>query len=286
MRAQAVTTRNATFQLLADAARQPHQAQSCRKMIVQGVRPITLALGLRCARVRAVLVTRAATEIAVGDGCAIATADCRGRGVVPGRTRAHAGARREGRRRSRAAPSSSPSRPMTCPGCRSPPRGSYVALDRPASPGNIGTVVRTVDALGGHGVIVTGRRGSWVKKALRASTGSALMTTPSEWPGAAVLDWIAATRTDGVSIRSSRTSREKPARTTWDVGLACRPRSSAASSSEHSRMSAAWKDACVAASRAVPMTGHASSLNAAQATAVLLCEALRQRQVFQRNHER
>src|SRR5690606_13017127 len=31
-----------------------------------------------------------------------------------------------------------------------------VALDRPASPGNVGSIVRSVDALGAHGVVITG----------------------------------------------------------------------------------------------------------------------------------
>src|SRR5215470_6453782 len=48
-----------------------------------------------------------------------------------------------------------------------------VLLDRPASPGNIGSIIRAADALGAHGVIVTGHAADvYDPRCVRASTGS------------------------------------------------------------------------------------------------------------------
>jgi tRNA G18 (ribose-2'-O)-methylase SpoU len=48
-----------------------------------------------------------------------------------------------------------------------------VVFDRPGSPGNIGTIVRSADAFGAHGVVVTGHAADpYDPKAVRASTGS------------------------------------------------------------------------------------------------------------------
>ena len=48
-----------------------------------------------------------------------------------------------------------------------------VLLDRPASPGNVGSIVRSADALGAHAVIVTGHAADiYDPRCVRASTGS------------------------------------------------------------------------------------------------------------------
>ena len=50
-----------------------------------------------------------------------------------------------------------------------------VVFDRPASPGNIGTIVRSADAFGVHGLIVAGHAADpYDPKSVRASTGSLL----------------------------------------------------------------------------------------------------------------
>src|SRR5439155_19005574 len=52
-------------------------------------------------------------------------------------------------------------------------RALVVVLDRPASPGNLGTVVRTADAFGADAVVLSGHAADpWDPKAVRASTGS------------------------------------------------------------------------------------------------------------------
>ena len=58
---------------------------------------------------------------------------------------------------------------------RIPPREDLlvVVFDRPATPGNIGTLIRSADAFGAHGVIVTGHAADpYDPRAVRASTGS------------------------------------------------------------------------------------------------------------------
>ena len=48
-----------------------------------------------------------------------------------------------------------------------------VVFDRPVSPGNIGSVIRSADAFGAHGVVVSGHAADvYDPKSVRASTGS------------------------------------------------------------------------------------------------------------------
>ena len=48
-----------------------------------------------------------------------------------------------------------------------------VLLDRPASPGNVGSIIRSADALGARGVIVTGHAADvYDPRSVRATTGS------------------------------------------------------------------------------------------------------------------
>lgn len=63
------------------------------------------------------------------------------------------------------------------------PQGLYLALDRVADPGNLGTIVRTVDSVGGQGVILVGETVEpYHPAALKASLGAVfrvlLLTAP------------------------------------------------------------------------------------------------------------
>jgi TrmH family RNA methyltransferase len=75
------------------------------------------------------------------------------------------------------------------------PDGPVIVFDRPSDPGNIGTVVRSADAFGAAGVIVTGHAADvYDPKAVRASTGSlfAVPVVRADAPAATVLLYEAA----------------------------------------------------------------------------------------------
>ncbi len=69
-------------------------------------------------------------------------------------------------------------------------------LDRPHNPGNIGSVIRSADALGAHGVIITGHAADpYDPKAVRASMGSVFALPVVRIQAHTQLEaWIAAVR--------------------------------------------------------------------------------------------
>jgi tRNA G18 (ribose-2'-O)-methylase SpoU len=150
-----------------------------------------------------------------------------------------------------------------------------VVLDRPASPGNIGTVVRSADAFGASGVIVTGHGADpYDPKAVRASTGSlfAVPVVRDDGP-AGVLEWVQAVRRSGVPVTVLGTDEN------GDVEAADHDLTGPALlvvGNETTGLSEGWRAACDRIVR-IPITGSASSLNAASAATVMLYEAVRQR---------
>ena len=142
-----------------------------------------------------------------------------------------------------------------------------VVFDRPATPGNIGTLIRSADAFGAHGVIVTGHAADpYDPRSVRASTGSLFAIRVVRMPShREVLAWSTgrivatdehgATDVDAVDLTGP---------TVVLIG------------NETTGLSAAWREAADEIVR-IPMTGAASSLNAASAGTVLLYEAARQR---------
>lgn len=150
-----------------------------------------------------------------------------------------------------------------------------VVFDRPSSPGNIGTMLRSLDAFGGAGLIVTGHAADpYDPKSVRASTGS-LLAVPVVRAGShrPVLEWVARTRADGVAMTVVGTD-EKGALDVADVALT--GPTLLVVGSETSGLSAGWRQGCDTVAR-IPITGAASSLNAANAATVALYEAARQR---------
>lgn len=269
---KAVSTRNATFQYWETLLGNRTKRNRAREMIVQGVRPIRLALESDL-EVRAILITHANGRSAwASETIAAVQASGAASWLVAPELMVELGEKDEEPPELLlivAIPSDDLSRLPVADDAL------YVALDRPASPGNIGSIVRSVDALGGHGVIVTGHAADpYDPRALRASTGSAIMTPTVRLPSIhPALEWIERLRADGVDIQIVGTD-EDGTLDVWDVDLT-RP-TLLVTGNEHSGMSAAWKDACDVLTR-IPMTGHASSLNAANATAAILYEATRQR---------
>ena len=150
-----------------------------------------------------------------------------------------------------------------------------VAFDRPSSPGNIGTVIRSADAFGAAGLIVTGHGADpYDPRAVRASTGSlfAVPVVRAEGP-AEVLEWVAGQRRAGVPLTVLGSDEHGPV----DVaGHDLTGPTLVVIGNETSGLSEAWRAACDAIAR-IPISGSASSLNAASAATVLLYEAARQR---------
>jgi 23S rRNA (uridine2479-2'-O)-methyltransferase len=143
---------------------------------------------------------------------------------------------------------------------------TVIVLDRPSDPGNIGTVVRSADAFGAAGVVVTGHAADpYDPKAVRASTGS-LFAVPVVRVSAprTVIDWA---RSAGMRIIGSDEA--------GTVGIdACDLRGLIVIGNETRGMSAAWFAACDDVA-CIPIGGAASSLNAASAATVFLYEAAR-----------
>jgi len=145
-----------------------------------------------------------------------------------------------------------------------------VVLDRPTSPGNIGTLVRSADAFGASGVIVAGHAADvYDPKAVRSSTGS-IFTVPVVRVEShrTVLDW-ADTLHSGLFGTDENGAVELA-----DCDL--RGPTTVVVGNETTGLSAAWREACDQLVR-IPMVGSASSLNAATAGSIVLYEAARQR---------
>jgi 23S rRNA (uridine2479-2'-O)-methyltransferase len=150
-----------------------------------------------------------------------------------------------------------------------------VVLDRPASPGNIGSVIRSADALGAHGVVVTGHAADvYDPRCVRASTGSLFALPVVRVPGhREVATWVAAQRARGCPVVLAAAD-ERGDKDVFDFDFT-QPTLLLAGS-EGAGLSAAWRELSDVVVR-IPMAGAASSLNVASATTAVLYEAARQR---------
>ncbi|MBY8867421.1 RNA methyltransferase [Streptomyces sennicomposti] len=154
-------------------------------------------------------------------------------------------------------------------------------FDRPTQPGNIGSIVRSADAFGADGLIVTGHAADpYDPKSVRASTGSffavPVVRSPSHHE---VVEWLAKERAQGRPVAVVGTDEDGEADVsefdlTQPVLLLI--------GNETAGLSAAWRDLCDHVV-SIPMTGSASSLNASNAAAVVLYEARRQRLLARRS---
>jgi TrmH family RNA methyltransferase len=137
-----------------------------------------------------------------------------------------------------------------------------VILVSPQDPGNVGTIIRTLDAVGGGGIfLLDGGVDPFHPTAVRASMGClfwvpVVQTTSDEfaaWAGQHALQLI------GTSARATADYRTLRPRTPWALALG----------SEQKGLPARVRDLCET-NVSLPMRGHASSLNLAAAAAVLL----------------
>jgi len=152
-----------------------------------------------------------------------------------------------------------------------------VVFDRAASPGNVGTLIRSVDAFGGSGLVVTGHAADpYDPRCIRASTGS-FFSVPVLRAAShrEVVAWVAELRSGGLPVAvlgadESGTADIRAAGLSGPTVLVI--------GNETSGLAAAWREDCDMVV-SIPMTGTASSLNAATAGSIALYEAMRQRAV-------
>jgi TrmH family RNA methyltransferase len=155
------------------------------------------------------------------------------------------------------------------------PAPLIVVFDRPTNPGNLGTLVRSADAFGATGLVVTGHAADpYDPRAVRASTGSLFALPVVRAEGhRPVLDWLDTLGDAGVVCQVIGTDETG----THDIG-GCELTGPTVLviGNETAGMSAGWRQACDAVAR-IPIGGAASSLNAAAAATVVLYETARQR---------
>ena len=133
-----------------------------------------------------------------------------------------------------------------------------VALDRPASPGNVGSIIRSADAFGANGVIVSGHAADvYDPRAVRASTGS-LFALPVVRSSShrELAAWVAAQRARGCPIMIAGTD-EHGDRDVFDVDFT-QP-TLLLVGNEGTGLSSGWQELCDLMV-SIPMTGAASSL--------------------------
>jgi TrmH family RNA methyltransferase len=150
--------------------------------------------------------------------------------------------------------------------------GPVVAFDRPANPGNVGTVIRSADAFGAAGVIVTGHAADpYDPRAVRASTGSLFALPVVRLPGPdPAVRW---TSTNGLSVIGADEAGSDDIDAVDLTGPTL-----LVVGAEGTGLSSSWKSACQRLVR-IPIGGGASSLNAATATSIVLYECSRQRRM-------
>lgn len=149
-----------------------------------------------------------------------------------------------------------------------------LVIDRPAGPGNVGSLIRSADAFGADAVIVTGRNAAdpYDPKAVRASTGS-LFAVPVVNAASAheVVEWAA--KQDHKPAVVGTDEHGGQALSDHDLTGAVL----LVVGNETEGMSKAWHDLADAVARIPVSPKAASSLNAANAGTVALYETARQR---------
>lgn len=265
-----VTTRNARFQqweaLLVNRAKRQRRGE----FLVQGVRPVTMALAHRWP-IRELLYDRDA-RLSTWARDTLDAAPSAARFAVCGELMRELGGKAD------TAPELLAVVELPADDLDRIPVGDdllVLVCDRPTSPGNLGTLIRSADAFGVSGVVVAGHAADpYDPKAVRASTGSLfgvpVVRVPSHRP---VRDWLAAIRARGVGVQLVGTDEhgEMPVTRCDFTGP-----TAVLVGNETVGLSAAWRESCDHLLR-IPMTGSASSLNAATAGSVVLYEAARQR---------
>jgi RNA methyltransferase, TrmH family len=145
----------------------------------------------------------------------------------------------------------------------------YVVAVGIEKPGNLGTMLRTADAVGADGVIVCDRcTDVFNPNVVRASTGTLFTVPIAEATTDELLLWLKARNIRSVATTPDTNLLHSDATLTGPLAVLV--------GTEQLGLSDQWLSASDVKVR-IPMLGTADSLNAAIATAVVLYEAIRQR---------
>lgn len=150
-----------------------------------------------------------------------------------------------------------------------------VVADRPASPGNLGALLRSCDVFGVHGLLITGHACDlYDPQVVRASAGS-LFSVPAVRLAShrELWAWLAESRARVGEIRVVGSSARAAERLSeCDFG----PSTVLVLGNESRGLSAAYRERCDAIV-SIPMHGKATSLNVTSAASILLYEIRRRR---------
>ncbi|MER0239785.1 RNA methyltransferase [Fulvimarina sp. MAC8] len=149
------------------------------------------------------------------------------------------------------------------------PTEVLVALDRVRDPGNLGTIMRTADAVGAKGVVLVGETvDPFSLEAVRATMGSIFAVPVSRVTEAAFIEWRTGCKAPLIGTHmSGATDYRMP-----DYGS---KGSVLVMGNEQAGLTDALANACDTLVR-IPQVGRADSLNLAVATGVMLFEARRE----------
>jgi TrmH family RNA methyltransferase len=150
-----------------------------------------------------------------------------------------------------------------------------LVLDAPSNPGNLGTIVRSCDALGADGVIVTGHAVDVYDPATITASRGSIFGVPVvrlDSP-AAVARWVAdARQTIGTCVIVGADEKGPVELSAHDFG----PPTVVLLGNEARGLGQAYHRMCDTLVR-IPMSGSPSSLNVSVAASIILYEAVRQR---------
>ena len=148
------------------------------------------------------------------------------------------------------------------------PDDLWVAVDAVADPGNLGTIMRTIDAVGGRGVILLGHStDAYDPAAVKASMGAlfSLAVIQTDW--AAFRNWQR--EKEITMVGTSDHAKKDYQAITYPCPLIL------LMGSERHGLSEEMENACDQMAR-IPMSGRSDSLNLAVAAAVMLYEIYNQ----------
>lgn len=150
-----------------------------------------------------------------------------------------------------------------------------VVFDRPSNPGNLGTIIRTCDALGADGLIITGHAVDvYDPETISATTGSLFSLPIVRLPSQKELKpWIQEVKEKYPDLRVVGTD-ENGAKTIYEYDF--KKPVVLLAGNEKWGLSVGYKEMADDMVK-IPMQGSASSLNVAVATSVIVSEIKRQR---------